>query len=130
LYYIIYTYIGGTILIYTSYFSSHKYHPEDGVSISRWNSFWKCATFSALAPSEQLLTWWKSLPKAAQELPEAQEHYKRIYTEQTLSRISQAEVAYILDGKVLLCYEKTGDFCHRHIVADWLRNAGFECEEL
>ena len=21
---------------------------------------------------------------------------------------------------VLLCYEKSGDFCHRHLVADWL----------
>ena len=117
-------------MIYTSYFSSHKYHPDDGVSISRWNSFWKGATFQALAPSEQLLIWWKNLPKALQELPEAQEQYKKVYIEQTLSRISPSEVAWILDGKVLLCFEKSTDFCHIHIVADWLRNAGFECEEL
>lgn len=31
---------------------------------------------------------------------------------------------------VLLCYEKPGDFCHRHIVADWLEeNLGFVVEE-
>lgn len=117
-------------MIYTSYFSSHKYKPEDGISISRWNSFWKGAAFKALAPSEQLLTWWKTLPKALQELPEAQEHYKKIYTEQTLSKISPAEAAWFLDGKVLLCFEKSDDFCHRHIVAKWLKEAGFECEEL
>lgn len=117
-------------MIYTSYFSSHKYHPEDGISIARWSSFWKGPTFEALAPSEQLLIWWKSLPKALQDLPEAQEHYKRVYTEQTLSRISPAEIAMILEGKTLLCFERSDEFCHRHIVAKWLREAGFECEEL
>ena len=30
---------------------------------------------------------------------------------------------------VLLCYEKRGDFCHRHLVADWLNKNGFNCEE-
>lgn len=30
----------------------------------------------------------------------------------------------------LLCYEKPDDFCHRHLVADWLRKNGYECEEL
>lgn len=32
---------------------------------------------------------------------------------------------------VLLCYEKPGDFCHRHILAKWLRkNYGVKVEEL
>lgn len=30
---------------------------------------------------------------------------------------------------VLLCYEKTGEFCHRHLVADWLNKNGVECKE-
>lgn len=31
---------------------------------------------------------------------------------------------------ILLCYEKTGDFCHRHILADWLEeNFGYRVEE-
>jgi uncharacterized protein (DUF488 family) len=29
----------------------------------------------------------------------------------------------------LVCYEKSGDFCHRNIVAEWLRNAGYEVKE-
>lgn len=24
------------------------------------------------------------------------------------------------DKCILLCYEKTGDFCHRHLLAEWL----------
>ena len=28
-----------------------------------------------------------------------------------------------------LCYEKPGDFCHRHLVADWLTKSGVNCIE-
>ena len=29
-----------------------------------------------------------------------------------------------LDRLTLLCYEKPSDFCHRHLVANWLRQHG------
>lgn len=29
----------------------------------------------------------------------------------------------------LICFEKPTDFCHRHLVADWLTKNGFQCEE-
>ena len=29
----------------------------------------------------------------------------------------------------LICYENPSDFCHRHLVAEWLKKNGFECEE-
>lgn len=29
----------------------------------------------------------------------------------------------------LICYEKPTDFCHRHLVADWLNKNGFKCDE-
>ena len=29
----------------------------------------------------------------------------------------------------LICYEKPYDFCHRHLVSDWLNENGFKCEE-
>ena len=29
----------------------------------------------------------------------------------------------------LVCYEKTGDFCHRHLVASWLMEANFDVIE-
>lgn len=29
----------------------------------------------------------------------------------------------------LICYEKPSDFCHRHLVSEWLNQNGFKCEE-
>jgi len=29
----------------------------------------------------------------------------------------------------LVCYERPSDFCHRHLVANWLTQAGFPTEE-
>ena len=37
--------------------------------------------------------------------------------------------AEFLDGYVLCCYEKSTDFCHRHLVAEWLIRNGIKCEE-
>lgn len=36
-----------------------------------------------------------------------------------------------VNGKdiALICYEKPSDFCHRHLVAEWLIKNGFQCEE-
>lgn len=34
-----------------------------------------------------------------------------------------------IDKIILLCYEKTGEFCHRHLVAEWLSSNGYPCEE-
>jgi hypothetical protein len=31
---------------------------------------------------------------------------------------------------VLLCYEPAGEFCHRHVLSDWLRERGVEIREL
>lgn len=30
---------------------------------------------------------------------------------------------------VLVCYEKPADFCHRHLVADWMKQHGIQMEE-
>jgi hypothetical protein len=123
-------YLEELFMIYTTYFSSKKYKQEDGVSIARWAPFWNGLTFKALAPNEALLKWWKNLAPEDQGKADFKDYYEKRYRLQTLSSLDPKEVAMILECKVLLCFEKTGDFCHRHIVAKWLREAGFECEEI
>jgi uncharacterized protein (DUF488 family) len=44
-----------------------------------------------------------------------------------LARISQENGELPL---VLLCYEPAGEFCHRHVLAAWLRERGVEIREL
>jgi hypothetical protein len=117
-------------LIHTSYFSSRKYKSEDGIAIARWCSFWSGPTFKALAPNESLIEWWKSLSAKDREKADNKDYYEKRYRQQTLSSLDPKEVAMILEGKTLLCFERSDEFCHRHIVAKWLREAGFECEEL
>lgn len=117
-------------MIYTSYFSSRKYKPEDGVSIARYCKFWKGQLYEKLMPPEYLLNWWKSLSQVEQQSFDNREQYKIAYTTRVLAQLDVHEIAKELDNKVLLCYEKSADFCHRHIVAQWLQNNGYCCEEL
>ena len=117
-------------MIYTSYFSSKKYNKKDGISIARYNKFWDGESYPLLYPSANLLAWWKGLSKEAQQSKYYQDIYCEAYFKETLSQLNPHIVAAELDGKVLLCYEKSEDFCHRHLVAAWLRHYGYEAEEL
>lgn len=65
------------------------------------------------------------------------DHYKKTGDREPLIRNYVAKLnklgvgvvtSCIEDGAVLICYEKTGDFCHRHILADWLREHGVTVE--
>ena len=117
-------------MIYTSYFSSKKYTKENGVSIARYNKFWDGESYPLLYPSAGLLAWWKGLPKEIQQSKYYQNMYSEAYYKETLSLLNPHIVAAELEGKVLLCYENTEDFCHRHLVAEWLKHYGYEVEEL
>lgn len=117
-------------MIYTSYFASKKYNKNQGISISRYNKFWQGEVYSELFPSTSLLAWWKSLSEEAQKCQDYQQIYFEAYKQETLAKLDPNKVAAELEGRVLLCYEKSENFCHRHIVAAWLRHFGYIVEEL
>ena len=56
--------------------------------------------------------------------------YFNYYKYETLDKLDPHKVAAELDEKVLLCYEKSEDFCHRHIIAAWLQHYGYTVKEL
>jgi hypothetical protein len=124
-------------MIHTSYFS--KYKEDNGVCIALGANWWKGERAPELAPSPKLIYWYKSSIANINTLEDkeyanlqklrVEEVYKQKYLEQ-LSLLNPAEIYAKYDGKVLLCFERPVDFCHRHILAEWLRNAGFKCEEL
>ena len=60
-----------------------------------------------------------------------EEYYILNYYKEVLSKLDPTQVLNDLDGKILLCYEKETEFCHRFLVADWLKfKLGIEVKEI
>ena len=121
-------------MIYTSYFgrmNSKKYGnlKDRAISIARGNKYWDGEVYPPLFPT------WDIILRAHNNTI-TKEEYERVYRKEVLDKLDPAKVYADLDGKILLCYEKTADieagtsFCHRYMVAQWLTEHGFEAKEL
>lgn len=113
--------------IYTSYFGNMKALQAADIkpiSIARWSPrFFQGLVFREVAPTPYMLRQC------------SHEEYLRMYAE-ILSRLNANEflnkIKVVSFGRdvALLCYEKPNDFCHRHLLADWLHEkTGVEIEE-
>lgn len=113
-------------MIYTSYFAHYK--GQNGVAICLWLPTWtnNIEHYPELAPTQDILLNWKNSAKSAKD----ELLYISAYKTEVLDKLDVNKVAQELDGKVLLCYEKPGAFCHRNIVREWLNENGYECKEL
>ena len=111
-------------MIYTSYFASKKFDINQAISIARKTpKYINIPVYLDLAPQFDLVTDYKK--------DHDQSRYVLRYSIEVLSKLDPQKVLKDLDGKILLCYEKSGDFCHRHIVAKWLNiYTGVEVKEL
>lgn len=77
-----------------------------------------------LAPQKEWFFDWKAGKFGNEE-------YIRLYRETVLNKLNFEYIKSRLnENSVLLCYEKRGDFCHRHLIADWLKENGIDCEEI
>ena len=114
-------------MIQTSYFANHRNFPKNKrlISISRFTPKWFKEDYNALelAPSSKLLKDYKDglVDEAG---------YDKRYKEETLSKLDPKEIAKKYKDSIFLCYESDDDFCHRQIVADWLRDNGENIEEV
>lgn len=110
-------------MIYTTYFAkTRKIEDKDKlVSITRFPpKKANMKSFRKLAPSEELLRKYKS---------DGDKEYFINEFNKYLDTLNVDSIAKFLDGYVLCCYEKSTDFCHRHLVAEWFRKNGYNCEE-
>lgn len=143
-------------MIYTSYFDKAKelklYSKRDYlcIAICRKNPEVYCgASIKELAPSLELLHAYKK-----GEIDT--DYYTEKYNEEVLKGLSEKMILDLIYEKipedikgilanekycfaeesselkvVLLCYEPEGEFCHRHLLAEYLRNQlQIECREL
>lgn len=111
-------------MLYTSYFAKMKKLPKElkVISIARWTPKGVVLdSYPDLFPSQALLSDYK------QGLINKEDYIIR-YNKQ-LEKLNPEKVFKDLDQCVLVCYEKSSDFCHRHLVSSWLQNFGFEAQE-
>lgn len=124
--------------MYTGYFAKLKYYEEQGLipiaicgGIPKWyNGLW----YKKLAPKWSFFNEWKN----GTEHKGDNEYYIQHFNEEVLKNINPLEIEKELktlakrrtsDKIILLCYEKPGDFCHRHLVSNWFNQNGIFCHE-
>lgn len=122
-------------MIYTSYFAKLKSLPDNVVPISicgKAPDWYTGLQYKKLAPRYDFFMEWKK--------NHDNEYYIKCFNEQVLSKLNATDVILDLSricygfnvGECdicLICYEKPTDFCHRHLVADWLNQNGYKCDE-
>jgi uncharacterized protein YeaO (DUF488 family) len=118
--------------LYTGYFANIKKYEHFGytpVSIAGITpEFFKGEKWSDFAPRKTFFSEWKKGLITDKE-------YMKKYLDY-LSTIPKEDIEELReitkDGSfVMCCYEKPGDFCHRHYLAAFLRRAyGFKVQEL
>lgn len=108
--------------IYTSYFAKMKKIPEDILRISicgKAPDWYDGIQYKKVAPKYGFFQEWKK--------NHDNDFYIKHFNSEVLETLKAEEVYKDLEKLsngndcVLLCYEKSSDFCHRHLVANWLK---------
>ena len=140
-------------MIYTTYFAKLKKLPDNVIPISicgKAPGWYGGLQYKKLAPKYDFFIKWKD-PESPQY--HDNEYYTECFQEQVLGEKSVSDtVAELFDllnedqkrlinlcncppwenrdlHIALVCYDKTCDFCHRHLVADWFSSHGIQVEE-
>ena len=117
-------------MIYTSYFAKLKSLPENIIPISicgKAPDWYNGLQYKKLAPKYEFFMKWKENHN--------NDYYIKCFNEQVLNKLDPMRVYQELcslaksDEFDLICYEKPSDFCHRHLVSEWLKERGFDIEE-
>lgn len=121
-------------MIYTSYFAKLKSLPATVIPVAicgKAPQWYNGLQYKKLAPKYDFFMEWKR--------NHDNDYYIKCFNEQVLSKLDANTVVRELTELtnmtnkgadiVLLCYEKPTDFCHRHLVSEWLNNNGIPCKE-
>lgn len=122
-------------MIYTTYFAKLKSLPDNIIPISicgKAPDWYMGLQYKKLAPKWSFFKEWKENHDNDYYV----EHYNNEVLNGLIANQVIMELKHLCDKSMyanvdiaLICYEKPGDFCHRHLVAEWLRMSGFECKE-
>ena len=125
-------------MIYTSYFEN-IYRIRDQVpdmtfvSIAGYSpQYFKGLHWKHFAPKKEWWNEWHNKFHFNLESPESKAFYKEKYQKTVLDNLDIDLISSDLSKYkeiCMMCYELPFQFCHRHIVADWLRKFNFFVEE-
>ena len=123
-------------MIYTSYFAKIKELENNNIipiSIcGKAPDWYKGLQYKKLAPKYGFFMEWKRNHDNDYYI----EHFQTEVLDQLYATDVVLDFSRLLYGFnvgendiALICYEKPSDFCHRHLVAEWLNQNGYKCEE-
>lgn len=104
--------------MYTSYFANLKNIDTPYVSISGKSPDWYTGPeFKVLAPKWSFFKDWKD--GLIDNDGYIDQYYDLVLNKLNVHSIYEHLTETYGENCTLLCYEKPGDFCHRHLVAEW-----------
>ena len=110
-------------MIYTSSYKNFNSEKYETISISGdrgAKAYYVGSYYSKLMPKKSFWeVWEKNRGIYSEEMNN--KYYVLEYYRQVLKQLDPEEVYKELNNSVLLCYEEADEFCHRHIVAEWLQ---------
>lgn len=108
----------------TSYFSKSSKHPNAVSIAGKSPSWYNGRIYRKLAPKYSSFMLYKN--------NKDEELFIKNYYEEVLNKLNPNQVFEELgEHSVLLCWETSDKFCHRHIVAEWLsKNLNISVTEL
>ena len=125
-------------MIYTTYFAKLSKLPYGTVPVAicaKVPDWYKGKQYKKLAPTYDILMQWKSSPNP--------HLYTSRFNSEILAHLNPLDtiidIINLIDPNgedddiplniALVCYEKSEDFCHRHLVSKWFNDNGIGCEE-
>ena len=122
--------------IYTSYFANIKNLPNDTITIAicgKVPEWYSGAQYKKLAPKWSFFKVWKETKD--------NDYYIEHFQKEVLDKLDPAKIILELTKMAqnrtyagihthniaLICYEKPSDFCHRHLVANWINKWYKKC---
>lgn len=143
-------------MLYTSYFANISKLPPLTIPISialKPLANWTGQQYTKVSPTHEILWAWKNghdetlYRQAYKQNVLAKLNASNVVTDleslffntletwnmENLGNQMKQQNLHIWDSRfyhvALLCYEKPEDFCHRHLVAQWLTENGYQCTE-
>ena len=121
-------------MIYTSYYDNIKNLPKNFVIISiagKSPENFNGLEYKKLAPK---LSFWKEWEKNKNNYFYCENFKKevldKLLVDEVIKDLNNLKNTVNSEGEIcLVCYEKPEDFCHRHLVSNWLKSNGYACME-